>query len=108
MYPSLSINYEFIPPHLGKEFLEVYAGIKNERLEAKRNKQKIKNETLKLAINGDLKRLFFTNSPIHQGIDDLYEPKSVKNWNVNTEVTKENNKSFAPYSVETETTNDVE
>lgn len=52
LYPSLIISYELVPPHLGKEFLEVYAKVREERLEAKRNKQKIKNETLKLALNG--------------------------------------------------------
>ena len=52
LYPSLIISYELVPPHLGKEFLEVYAKVREERLEAKRTKQKIKNETLKLALNG--------------------------------------------------------
>lgn len=52
MYPSLIISYELVPPHLGKEFLEIYAQVREERLYAKRHKQKIKNETLKLALNG--------------------------------------------------------
>ena len=46
------IEHEFYPPHLGKEFLEVYTQIKNERIEAKHNGNKIKNETLKFALNG--------------------------------------------------------
>ena len=46
------IEHEYYPPHLGKEFLEVYTQIKNERIEAKHNGNKIKNETLKLALNG--------------------------------------------------------
>ena len=52
MYPSLIIEYGFYPPHLGKEFLEVYKGIKDERIEAKHNGNKLKNLTLKLSING--------------------------------------------------------
>lgn len=46
------IEHKFYPPHLGKEFLEVYTQIKNERIEAKHNGNKIKDATLKLALNG--------------------------------------------------------
>ena len=52
LYPSMLIEYKFYPKHLGKEFLEVYKQIKEERIEAKHNGNKIKNETLKLALNG--------------------------------------------------------
>lgn len=52
LYPSILIEYEFYPRHLGKEFLEVYKQIKDERIEAKHNGDKVKNETLKLALNG--------------------------------------------------------
>lgn len=52
LYPSMLIEYEFYPRHLGKEFLEVYKQIKDERIEAKHNGNKVKNETLKLALNG--------------------------------------------------------
>ena len=52
LYPSLIISYNLVPPHLGKEFLDIYAAVREERLYAKRHKQKIKNETLKLALNG--------------------------------------------------------
>lgn len=52
LYPSLIIEYGFYPPHLGKEFLEVYSNIKKERIEAKHNGDKVKNMTLKLALNG--------------------------------------------------------
>ena len=51
LYPSLLIEYGFVPPHLGKEFLQVYSNIRTERLEAKHNGDKDKNETLKLALN---------------------------------------------------------
>jgi hypothetical protein len=54
LYPSLIISYGLVPKHLGKEFLDIYSDIRTERLEAKRTKQKIKNETLKLSLNGKL------------------------------------------------------
>jgi len=52
LYPSLLIEYGFYPEHLGKAFLDVYSGIKEERIEAKHNGDKLKNETLKLSLNG--------------------------------------------------------
>lgn len=52
LYPSMLIEYKFYPKHLGPEFLEVYKQIKDERIEAKHNGNKVKNETLKLALNG--------------------------------------------------------
>lgn len=52
LYPSMIIEHQFYPQHLGKEFLEVYSNIKAERVEAKRNKNKVKDATLKLALNG--------------------------------------------------------
>lgn len=52
MYPSLIISYGLVPKHLGNEFLEIYGQVREERLEAKRNKQQVKNQTLKLALNG--------------------------------------------------------
>lgn len=52
LYPSMIIEHKFYPPHLGKEFLEVYTQIKNERIEAKHNGNKVKDATLKLALNG--------------------------------------------------------
>lgn len=52
LYPSMIIEHKFYPQHLGKEFLEVYSQIKSERIEAKHNGNKVKNETLKLALNG--------------------------------------------------------
>lgn len=52
LYPSIIIQYGFYPKHLGKEFLDVYSQIRDERLEAKHKGNKVKNETLKLALNG--------------------------------------------------------
>jgi len=51
LYPSLLINYGFYPQHLGKEFLTTYSKIRTERIEAKHNGNKVKNETLKLCLN---------------------------------------------------------
>lgn len=52
LYPSMIISHGFYPPHLGPEFVEVYSRIREERFEAKRKGDKVKNETLKLALNG--------------------------------------------------------
>lgn len=52
LYPSLIIKYKFYPPHLGSEFIDVYGGIRDERLDAKHKKEKLKDLTLKFAING--------------------------------------------------------
>lgn len=76
LYPSLIISYEFIPPHLGKEFLETYSDIRTERLEAKRNKQKIKNETLKLALNG-------VSGNLQQQFSWIYSPFTVMQIRMN-------------------------
>lgn len=52
LYPSLMIEYGFYPPHLGKAFLEVYSRIRTERLEAKHNGNKLKNDCFKFCLNG--------------------------------------------------------
>ena len=52
LYPSMLIKHKFYPKHLGPEFLEIYSKIREERLEAKHNGDKVKNETLKFALNG--------------------------------------------------------
>ena len=52
MYPSISVSQKLFPAHLGEAFTKVYAGVLSERLEAKRNGNKLKNETLKLSVNG--------------------------------------------------------
>ena len=52
LYPSLIISYSLVPQHLGKEFLEIYGQVREERLAAKRAHQDVKNTTLKLALNG--------------------------------------------------------
>lgn len=52
LYPSLIISYSLVPQHLGKEFLEIYGQVREERLAAKKAHQDVKNTTLKLALNG--------------------------------------------------------
>lgn len=52
LYPSLIISYNLVPKHLGKEFLEIYGEVREDRLYAKRNHQDVKNTTYKLALNG--------------------------------------------------------
>lgn len=52
-YPSIILNLGLYPKQLGKkEFLSVYGDIVRERLEAKRNGDKVKADTLKIVING--------------------------------------------------------
>ena len=76
LYPSLLISYEFHPQHLGKEFLNIYKQIKDERIEAKHNGNKIKNETLKLALNS-------VTGNMQSEYSWLYDPKSVMKIRMN-------------------------
>lgn len=52
LYPSMLLNFNFYPKHLGKEFKEVYSDIRDRRIKAKHEGNKIVNETLKLSLNG--------------------------------------------------------
>lgn len=51
-YPSLMINLNIYPPQLGEVYLETLVQLTNERLEAKANKESVKDKTLKIVING--------------------------------------------------------
>lgn len=51
-YPSIILNQELYPPHMGQDFLEVYRGIVERRIEAKRTGDKVTNEAMKIMING--------------------------------------------------------
>lgn len=53
--------------------------------------------------NKTYKGLYFKTMPLHPGMDDVNEPISVKNWNVNTEITEEIKESSASYSIGVET-----
>jgi len=52
LYPSLSIGYGLIPQHLETEFLDIFGQVREDRLQAKRNHEEVKNLTYKLALNG--------------------------------------------------------
>lgn len=51
-YPAIILNNQLAPKHLGYEFLRVYRSIVDRRLEAKRNKDSLVADTLKIVING--------------------------------------------------------
>mgnify|MGYP003180939325 CR=1 FL=1 len=76
LYPSLIIQYKFYPPHLGEAFLEVYKRIKDERIEAKHNGNKLKNLTLKLSING-------LSGNLQSEFSFCYSPKTVMQIRIN-------------------------
>ena len=52
MYPSIILQNNLFPAHLGKAFLNVYRRIYDQRVSAKKEGRKVENETLKLALNG--------------------------------------------------------
>jgi hypothetical protein len=56
-YPAIIINNELYPKHLGPDFLEVYKNIMAERLQAKREGNKVINESLKIVLNGTYGKL---------------------------------------------------
>lgn len=51
-YPAIVINLGLFPTHLGEAFLKVYSGIRDRRVDAKRNKRIAESENLKVTING--------------------------------------------------------
>lgn len=51
-YPSIILNQGLYPKHLTDKFLEIYQGIVDKRLKAKREGNKIVDGTLKIVING--------------------------------------------------------
>ena len=50
-YPSIIINNNLYPGHIGKKFVTTYKEIVDERIKAKANGDKVKAETLKIVIN---------------------------------------------------------
>jgi hypothetical protein len=50
-YPTLIINNGFYPEHLGKDFIRVLKRITEERLAAKKAKDKVKADGLKITVN---------------------------------------------------------
>jgi DNA polymerase elongation subunit (family B) len=56
-YPSIILNLELYPKHLGTAFLDIYRNIVEQRLKAKKEKNKVVNESLKIVINGSFGKL---------------------------------------------------
>lgn len=56
-YPSIILNCELAPKHLGAPFLKVYQGIVNKRDAAKVLKDKVTDQTMKIVINGSFGKL---------------------------------------------------
>ena len=56
-YPAIILNLGLYPKHLGETFLDIYQGIVDERLKAKRAGNKLVNESLKIVINGSFGKL---------------------------------------------------
>ena len=52
LYPSLIIQYGFVPPHLNKEeFIKIYSSVYKERVADKKAGRKLASETKKLILN---------------------------------------------------------
>ena len=76
MYPSIIVSQRLYPQHLGEVFVDVYDNIRLERFEAKRNGNKIKNETYKLALNG-------LSGNLQNEYSWVYDPKMVLTIRIN-------------------------
>lgn len=51
-YPTIILNNRYYPEQLGNNFLNLYDSFYKQRIEAKKNKDKIKAETYKIILNG--------------------------------------------------------
>ena len=76
MYPSLLIKYQFGPRHLGKTFCDIFVDLYNERVEAKRTGQKIKNLFLKIVLNSPTGKM-------QQEVSWMYDPFNVFKIRIN-------------------------
>jgi hypothetical protein len=56
-YPEIMRILGLFPPHLGPAFLQAFSGIVDRRLAAKRNKDKVTADALKITINGTYGKL---------------------------------------------------
>jgi hypothetical protein len=56
-YPRIILNLGLYPKHLGEDFLDVYRTIVETRIAAKKAKNKVVNESLKIVINGSFGKL---------------------------------------------------
>ena len=76
MYPSLLINYQWGPRHLGKLFCDLFEGLKAERLEAKHTGQIVKNMFLKIVLNSPTGKM-------QQETSWMYDPFNVFKIRIN-------------------------
>ena len=76
MYPSLLIEYGWGPRHLGKLFCDLFAGLKDERLEAKHTGQTVKNMFLKIVLNSPTGKM-------QQEVSWMYDPFNVFKIRIN-------------------------
>ena len=77
MYPSLIIQYKFIPPHLNKDvFLDIYSSTYTERLAAKHAGRMLESDTKKLTLNS-------VTGNYQNKYSWLYSPKAVMQIRIN-------------------------
>ena len=77
MYPSLIIQYKFIPPHLNKDvFLDIYSNTYTERLAAKHAGRMLESDTKKLTLNS-------VTGNYQNKYSWLYSPKAVMQIRIN-------------------------
>lgn len=70
-YPNLLIRNGWCPPQLPIDFIDIYEGIYNDRIKAKKSGDKLTNETNKLALNGVTGLLKSEYSPIFDPLVNL-------------------------------------
>lgn len=51
-YPSIILNNNYYPEHIGEKFISIYRNFYNARIKAKNNNDKIKSDTYKIILNG--------------------------------------------------------
>jgi hypothetical protein len=54
MYPTLAINHNLAPEHLGSKFMKNFRGLRDKRIKAKREGNKTENECLKIVLNATI------------------------------------------------------
>lgn len=76
LYPSMIIEHELYPPHLGKEFLNEYRDIRTERFKYKKAKMKLDDTTFKFCLNG-------LSGNLQQEFSWVYSPFTVMQIRIN-------------------------
>ena len=76
MYPSFLIKYQWGPRHLGKLFCDIFSEIYDERVEAKRTGQEVKNLFLKIVLNSPTGKM-------QQEVSWMYDPFNVFKIRIN-------------------------